>query len=88
MKTNFTFSSKLFTFFLVCFLSFNTTIAQTAPCAPCTSSDIKVLGGELVDQNGISLSAGTCNAGNSIDVYLKINLNVTSSQRYGFFDNR
>ncbi|WP_167619965.1 hypothetical protein, partial [Maribellus sediminis] len=54
------------------------------PDGNCVSGDIVVLGGELVDENGIPLSSSTCTAGTTRPVFVKVDLDVTSSERYGF----
>ncbi|MGL2988573.1 PKD-like domain-containing protein, partial [Flavobacterium sp. RSSA_27] len=84
MKTKFTHSTRLFAIILFSVFSFSTVLAQTAPCDNCVSGDIKVLGGELVRSDGTPLASGTCDPGTTVEVYLKINLDVTSNERYGF----
>ncbi len=84
------FSSSFAIFFCLLALVFlsNITFSQAtdpnSPCAPCASSDIKVLGAELTDINGNPLPSNCTPGSTTFTAYLKVNLIVTASERYGF----
>ena len=58
-----------------------------SPCpedVQCTSGDIVVLGGELIDRDGNILTSSTCLPNTFEEVFIRVNLDVTSQTRYGF----